>query len=54
MLNTREEYMKESNTLADNATRNLHARHILLNTKEQYMMESNTLAVHATRNLQIR
>ena len=46
--------MKESNTLADNATRNLQIREVLLDTKEQYMKESNTLADNATRNLQIR
>ena len=46
--------MKESNTLASNATRNLQVREILLVTKRQHMKESNTLAHNATRNLQIR
>ena len=44
MLNTKRQYMKESNTLVDNAAINLLQRDILLNTKRQYMKESNTLA----------
>ena len=40
--------MKESNTLADNATIKQHQKEILLNTKGQYMKESSTLAANAT------
>ena len=43
--------MKESNTLADNANRNLQLREVLINTKGQYMKESNTLAGIVTKNL---
>ena len=42
--------MKESNTLANNVTKNFHLREILLNTKGQYTKESNTLAVNVVNN----
>ena len=41
-------FMKESNTLAGNATIMQHQKGILLNTKGQYMKESNTLAGNTT------
>ena len=40
--------MKESNTLAVNATIKLLQRKVLLNTKRQYMKESNTLVGNVT------
>ena len=40
--------MKESNTLADNATIKQLKREILLCAKEQYMKESNILVDNAT------
>ena len=40
--------MKESSTLAENATIKEHPKEILLNTKEQYMNESNSLVGNAT------
>ena len=40
--------MKESNTLAGNATIKQQRREVLLGTKEQYMKESNTLVGYAT------
>ena len=42
------QYMKESNTLVDNATIKKHLKEILLNTNGQYMKESNTLVGNAT------
>ena len=42
--------MKESNTLADNATIKQLQREALLNTKEQYMKESNILVGNAANN----
>ena len=42
--------MKESNTLADNATIKQLQREILLDTKEQYMKESNILVYSAENN----
>ena len=44
----KEHYMKESDTLACNATIKQHQKEILLDTKGQYMKESNTLAGNAT------
>ena len=41
-------YMKESNTLAGNATIKQLQRGILRNTKGQYMKESNTLEDNVT------
>ena len=46
--------MKESNTLAGNATINQQQKEILVNTKGQYMKESNTLAGNATIKQQKR
>ena len=40
--------MKDSNTLADNATIKQLQKTVLLNTKGQYMDESNTLALIVT------
>ena len=40
--------MKESNTLAGNATIKQHQKEILLDTKGQYMKVSNTLVYNAT------
>ena len=40
--------MRESSTLADNVTRHLQVRGVLLNTKGQYMKESNSLADNVT------
>ena len=50
-MNTKEQYMKESSTLAGNAAINLLQRELLLITKKQYMKESNTLADNAAINL---
>ena len=47
LLNTKEQYINESNTLVGNATINQRQAE-LLNTKEQYMKESNTLAGNAS------
>ena len=44
MLNTKSQYIKESNNLASIAIIKLHQNKILLNTKGQDMMESYTLA----------
>ena len=41
--NTKGQYMKESNTLADDVAKNFLRRDIWLNIKGQYMKESNTL-----------
>ena len=54
MPNTKEQYMKESNTLADSAAVNLLQKVNLPNTKGQYMRESNTLTVNAAINLLLR
>ena len=48
-MNTKGQYMKESNTLADNASNISLGRKILINTKGQYMKESNTLAENASK-----
>ena len=48
MLNTKEQYMKESDILADNATIKQLQKGILLNTKQQYMKDSNIPAGNAT------
>ena len=42
--------MKESDTLAANATIKQHLNDILLTTKGKYMKESNTLADNAANN----
>ena len=41
-LNTKGQYMKETNTLAPNVTIKELQKEIWVNTKEQYMKESNT------------
>ena len=51
MLNTKGQYMKESNTLAGNATIKLLRGEILLDTKGQYMKELNTLVDSGEKNL---
>ena len=51
LKHTKGRYMKESNTLADNATIKRLKREVLLNTEGQYMKESNTLANIATNNI---
>ena len=43
-------YMKESNTPVDNATKNFLRREVLLNTKGQYMKESNTIVGNVVNN----
>ena len=43
--NIKRQYIRESNTLAGNATINQVQREVLLNIKGQYMKESNTLAM---------
>ena len=43
LLNTKGQYMKESNTLAGNAGNNLLKRVILVNTKRQYIKVSNNV-----------
>ena len=48
MPNTNRQYIKESSSLADNATIKLHQKESLLNTLEQYMKESNILAGNVT------
>ena len=45
--NTKGQYMKESNTIADNVVNNFLIKKLLLNTKGQYMNESRILAVNA-------
>ena len=47
MLNTKGQYMKDSNILAGNAPIKQLQNLVLLNIKEQYMKESNTLANNA-------
>ena len=47
LLNTKGQYMKESNILVDNATIKQHQKEVLIDTKGQYMKESNTLADNA-------
>ena len=44
------QYMKESNSLADNAIIKQHQKEVLLNTKGQYIKKSNTLACNAGNN----
>ena len=39
LLDTKGQYMKESNTLADNATNNLIGRVVQLNTKGHYIRD---------------
>ena len=46
--NTKGQYMKESNTLADNANIKQNQKDILFGTKRQCMKESDTLAGNAT------
>ena len=48
LLNTKGKYMKESNTLAGNASIKQLQMDILLKTKGQYLKESNSLAGNAT------
>ena len=50
MLNTKGQYMKKSNIIADNATIKLLQREVLLNTKGQYMKESNFLVGNVDNN----
>ena len=45
LLNTKEQWMKESNTLSGNASIKQQQKEVLLNTKGQYMKESNTPAM---------
>ena len=53
LLNTKEQYMKKSNSLAGNAPIKQLQSLLLLNTKEQYMKEWNILAIIvAIRRLQ--
>ena len=47
-MNTKVQYMKESNIHVDNATIEQQQREGLLNTKGQYMKELNTLVGNAT------
>ena len=51
LLNTKGQYMKESNTLAGNAIIKQLQRKVLPNTKGQYIKESNTLAGNVENNL---
>ena len=48
LLNTKEEFMKESNTLAGNATIKPLQSQVSLCTKGQHMKESNTIVGNAT------
>ena len=43
-MNTKGEYMKESNIFASNVTKHLLRKEVWLNTKGLYMKELNTLA----------
>ena len=47
MLNTKGQYMKESNILVNNANIKQHQKEIMLNTKGQYMKKSNFLVSNA-------
>ena len=53
-MNTKEEYMKESNILAANVTIEQLRREVWLNTRGEYMKESNIIAGNLTKNLLIR
>ena len=54
LLNTKGQFMKESNTLVGYAIIKQLTSLILLNTKGQYMKESNTLAGYVTIKQQQR
>ena len=47
-MNTKGQYMKESNILVGNAAYNSLRMEVLQDTKEQSMKESNSLAGNAT------
>ena len=47
-MNTKGQYMKESNILVSNATIKQYQKKVLLNTKAQYMKESNSPPGSAT------
>ena len=49
-MNTKGQYMKESNILAVNAANNFFRREIWMSIKGQYMKESNILAANAANN----
>ena len=47
LLNMKEQFIKESNSLAANAAIKQHERDFSLSIKGQFMMKSNTLAGNA-------